>query len=239
MNTAAVLWTHPLHRRCFAPCPHAILQTFGMLWSKHATCRRRMQGLNCVRRKNASGACPRSHTSIVLMARGRARRCKYRPARRNFNQPRGEDVHPDLCRDPGSGHLDGVPRGRVPVCVSAQLESLLSVLPFGSFPRRVGRTAAVEKMSCRDVVGDAGCGVPDGVAGEVGVAGGGLDLGVAQQLRDHRQALAEGKGAARVGVAQVVDAHVVEAGAGAHAAPRLEDAGETLARLAPGITQGL
>ena len=44
-----------------------------------------------------------------------------------------------------------------------------------------------------DVVGDACCGVFDGVSGEVGVAGGCLDLGVAEELRDHRQALAQRK----------------------------------------------
>lgn len=44
-------------------------------------------------------------------------------------------------------------------------------------------------------------GVPDGVAGEMCVAGGGLDLGMAEELRNHRQALTQRQRAAGVGVA--------------------------------------
>ena len=45
----------------------------------------------------------------------------------------------------------------------------------------------------------------------MGVAGGSLSLGVAQELADHRQTLADQQTAAGKGVPQVVDAHVVEA----------------------------
>ena len=55
-----------------------------------------------------------------------------------------------------------------------------------------GGGACREDIFC-DVVGDTCCGVFDGVSGEVGVAGGCLDLGVAEELRDHRQALAQRK----------------------------------------------
>ena len=65
--------------------------------------------------------------------------------------------------------------------------------PFRPVLGRVGRTTSVEKDIFCDVVGDTCCGVLDGVSGEVGVAGGRLDLGVAEELRDHRQALAERK----------------------------------------------
>ena len=54
---------------------------------------------------------------------------------------------------------------------------------------------------------------------------------MAQELADHGEALAGGERAARVGVAEVVDAHVVEAGAGAEAVPLGGDGGEMGARL--------
>ena len=47
----------------------------------------------------------------------------------------------------------------------------------------------VPASSCQlgDTVRDAVCGRFDGVVGEVGVAGGGLDLGVAEQFADHHR----------------------------------------------------
>ena len=51
---------------------------------------------------------------------------------------------------------------------------------------------------------DAAGGVADRIAGEVGVAGGGLDLGVAEQPADHGQALAQRQGARREGVAYIM-----------------------------------
>ena len=43
----------------------------------------------------------------------------------------------------------------------------------------------------RNSAGNAVCGRLDGIVGEVGVAGGGLDLRMAQELADHGQALAD------------------------------------------------
>ena len=54
---------------------------------------------------------------------------------------------------------------------------------------------------------------------------------MAQELADHGEALAGGERAACVAVAEVVDAHVVEAGAGAEAVPLGGDGGEVGARL--------
>ena len=54
---------------------------------------------------------------------------------------------------------------------------------------------------------------------------------MAQKLADHGEALAGGERAARVAVAEVVDAHVVEAGAGAEPVPLGGDGGEVGARL--------
>ena len=64
---------------------------------------------------------------------------------------------------------------------------------------------------CADAAADAGGRQTLGLACEMGVARRALDVGMAQQLADHAQALAGGEGAAGVAVAEVVDAHVVEA----------------------------
>ena len=63
-----------------------------------------------------------------------------------------------------------------------------------------------------DAVADTGGGSLDGIAGEVSVAGGRLDLGMAKELPDHRQPFAEHQGARSEGVPQVMDAHVGEPG---------------------------
>ena len=46
----------------------------------------------------------------------------------------------------------------------------------------------------------------------MGIAGGGLDLRVAEQLADHRQAPASGDRRVSEGVAQVMDADILDAG---------------------------
>ena len=51
----------------------------------------------------------------------------------------------------------------------------------------------------------------DGIGGEVGIAPGGLGLGMVQQLADHRQGEAAGGGVRCKDVAQVVDSNVVKA----------------------------
>ena len=51
------------------------------------------------------------------------------------------------------------------------------------------------------------------VGGQVSVAVRGLGLGVAEQLADHVQALAQAGGHGGEAVAQVVDAHVLQLGA--------------------------
>ena len=59
----------------------------------------------------------------------------------------------------------------------------------------------------------------------------GLDLGVTQQLPDHRQTLAERQGPGCKAVAQVMDSDVVELRAGADAAPGVLKIGQMGARL--------
>ena len=61
-----------------------------------------------------------------------------------------------------------------------------------------------------NAVSDPCGGCLDGVTREMGVASGGLNLGMAQQLSDHRQPLAKCEGPRGKAMAEVVDAHVVE-----------------------------
>ena len=65
----------------------------------------------------------------------------------------------------------------------------------------------------------------------MGIARGGLDLRVTEQLPDHGQALAEGQGTGCKGVAKVMDTHVVERGARPDTAPRVLEVGEVAAGL--------
>jgi len=65
---------------------------------------------------------------------------------------------------------------------------------------RTLRAPGREDILCNPL-GHSYGGVPDSVSGQVSVAGGGLDLGVAKELGDHRQALAQRQRAAGVGVA--------------------------------------
>ena len=64
---------------------------------------------------------------------------------------------------------------------------------------------------------------------KVGVARGGLHLRVAEELADHRQALAGGHSGRGKRVAQVVDADVLHPGAGAHAPPERLQIAQALA----------
>jgi len=63
----------------------------------------------------------------------------------------------------------------------------------------------------------------------VSVACRGLHLRVAKEFADHRQALPRRDGGRREGVAQVVDAHVLDAGAGADAPPERLEIAQALA----------
>ena len=61
-----------------------------------------------------------------------------------------------------------------------------------------------------DAVAGAGGGGLLGVVHEMGVAGGGADLGMTENPADHRQALAERERAGGVGVSEIMDAHAVQ-----------------------------
>ena len=78
----------------------------------------------------------------------------------------------------------------------------------------------------------------DRIVGEMGVAGGGLDLVVPEQLADHRQALADQQAAAGKGVSQIVNTKVLDAGALQDAVPGAVQEGEMGARLLAGKHPG-
>ena len=59
----------------------------------------------------------------------------------------------------------------------------------------------------------------------------GLDLGVTEQLADHRKTLSEGQSPRGKAVTQVMDSHVVEVRSGADAAPGVLEIGQMGARL--------
>ena len=66
----------------------------------------------------------------------------------------------------------------------------------------------------------------------MGVAGGRLDLRVSQQFSYHGQALAERQRAGSERMAEVVNSHPVESGAGSDTPPGVLQVGEVQARLA-------
>ena len=90
-----------------------------------------------------------------------------------------------------------------------------------------------------DALCDARGGGLDGVPGKMGVPGGRLHLGMAEQFPNHGQALAERQCARGKAVPEVVDPHVFEAGALADAPPGALKVGEMrageAARDDPGI----
>ena len=137
----------------------------------------------CARRQAMDAAYPRAARHVDRQARhtlAADASVEFRPASRLFagcarrHQGGADQATPAAAIAPCAGPRGGVRFGRM-VCW--------------------GGGACREDIFC-DVVGDACCGVLDGVSGEVGVACGCLDLGVAEELGNHRQALAERERAA-------------------------------------------
>ena len=79
---------------------------------------------------------------------------------------------------------------------------------------------AVREVST-DTLRDPGRGGLHGVAGEVSVAGRGLNLSMPQELAYHSQALAKRQRPARKAVPEVMNSHVLQPGARPDPAPRL------------------
>ena len=74
---------------------------------------------------------------------------------------------------------------------------------------------------------------------KVGVAGGRLELGVAEELGDHRQALAERERPGRERVTKVMEPHVLEPGLAADQLPRRVQIAEPRAGRAPEDDPGI
>ena len=100
-----------------------------------------------------------------------------------------------------------------------------------SWAMRHRRSFGAKKV-CTDAGGDAGRRVVYGVAREMRVSGGGLDLRVTEKSGDHRQALAKRQSPRRPGVPEVVKPNIFERGACAYAAPLLAEVGDP--RAGPG-----
>ena len=133
------------------------LLSSSMLLRKHATCRRRLQVPNRIRRKNAKKACPLSHT----IGSHDAPACV--PVRVPvggsgfFEQPGREDVRPDLRRDPGGRYLNTVPRNRglVGALRAACIAHARAPVPSGPWASReddIGREYILERCRLRHVL---------------------------------------------------------------------------------------
>ena len=88
----------------------------------------------------------------------------------------------------------------------------------------------LQDVGC-DAHGDPLRGLVHRVSREVRVARRGLDLSVAQQTSDHREAFSQRQGAAGVRMAQVVQPDVMKSRARSYGAPSLVDVPQVRARL--------
>ena len=102
----------------------------------------------------------------------------------------------------------------------------------GGFARR--RAHAVRE-AVRDPVGGSLHRVPR----KVGVACGRLDLAVAEELADHRQAFTEGESPGREGVSEVMESYVLEPGLATDHLPRCVQIGQPRAGPAPEDDPGI
>ena len=106
--------------------------------------------------------------------------------------------------------------------------------------RSCGILAGFSNQDVRaDAAGDLGSGRLHRVPRQMRVSRRDLNLRVAEQLPDHRQALAQRQRARGKAVPQVVDAYVAQAGARPDAPPRVLQVGEMGARLPAGNDPGI
>ena len=93
------------------------------------------------------------------------------------------------------------------------------------FPRVVRSARVIGRQVPADAPGDPRRSVLDGIPGKVRVAGCRLNLGVAEQLPDHREALSQGQRPRSIRVPLVMNSQILRAGH-ADASPRMLQAGE-------------
>ena len=104
--------------------------------------------------------------------------------------------------------------------------------PGRAVARRVRRSSTMLRGEIpADAPGDPCCGGLDRVARQVRISGGRLDLGVAQQFPDHREALAQGQRCRSKRMAKVMDTRVVEFRLLPDTPPGMLKVGEVTARL--------
>ena len=106
----------------------------------------------------------------------------------------------------------------------AWLVRLLLPATFGDFGTGAPRALSVHGLLERRC--DALRRFLEGIVGEMGVARGGLGLGVAEDSPNHRQALAPHHLLRGKRVSEIVDTHIVEPGRLAHPPPRLLQIGQ-------------
>ena len=132
--------------------------------------------------------------------------------------------------DPEAGQIP-VPKHRVPFdhqCRHGAVGEGLLLHCHRRFPsRRLG--TARHDVGANAAAGPGG-GRLFGVAHQVSVFRGGADPGVTEQPADHRQALAERQRPLGVGMAEIVNSHVLQSGVCADAAPGLLQIGDVGAR---------
>ena len=99
-------------------------------------------------------------------------------------------------------------------------------------PAARGHERAGSPRHLSDPAGDAVRSRLDRIVSQVGVAGGGLNLGVTQELADHGQAFADEQSTAGKAMPQIVYSHIVEPRPSPDAPPGVLQVGEMAPRLA-------
>ena len=119
--------------------------------------------------------------------------------------------------DPEAGEL-AIPEHRVALDAQRR-DGAVGERPVLQYRHRLRRLGVLRRQVGADAVAGAGGGGFLRVVHEMGVAGGGADLGVPENPADHRQALAERERQGGVAVSQVMDAHALQPGMHLDAVP--------------------
>ena len=119
--------------------------------------------------------------------------------------------------DPEAGEL-AIPEHRVALDAQRR-DGAVGERPVLQYRHRLRRLGVLRRQVGADAVAGACGGGFLRVVHEMGVAGGGADLGVPENPADHRQALAERERAGGVGVSEIMDAHAVQSGMHLDAVP--------------------
>ena len=119
--------------------------------------------------------------------------------------------------DPEASEL-AIPEHRVALDAQRR-DGAVGERPVLQYRHRLRRLGGVRREVGADAVAGAGGGGLLGVVHEMGIAGGGADLGMTEDPADHGQALAERERPGGVAVSQVMDAHALQPGMRLDAVP--------------------